>query len=128
LAVVYLMWPAKQTKQQSESRPAEFPSTPNGQAPQTEPLPNPTPETSALPSQVTAQNLVSQAEGFARRGDWSRAKSSFQGAMQASDANDNLRNREAQGVQATQRHREQLSRMKDANDTLTRGEHPTASM
>src|SRR6266849_6080900 len=127
-AAVYLTWPAKQTKQQSESRPAEFPSAPNGQAPQTEPLPNPTLETPAPPSQVTAQNLVSQAEEFARRGDWSRAKSSFQGAMQASDANDNLRNRAAQGVQAAQRHLDELSRLKDANDTLNRGDRPRARM
>src|SRR6266581_4587556 len=125
-AAVYLMWPAKQTKQRSESRPTEFPSTPNGQAPQIERLPNPTPEAPALPSQVTAQNLVSQAEEFARRGDWSRAKSSFQGAMQASDANDNLRNRAAQGVQAAQRHLDELSRLKDANDTLNRGDRPRA--
>ena len=125
-AAVYLMWPAKQSEQQSESRPAEFPSTPNGQAPQIEPLPNPTPEAPAPPSQVTAQNLVGQAEGFARRGDWSRAKSSFQGAMQASDANDNLRNRAAQGVQAAQRHLDELSRLKDANNALNRGDRPRA--
>src|SRR6266571_5374746 len=125
-AAVYLTWPAKQSKQQSESRPAQLPSTPNGQAPQIEPLPNPTPETPAPPSQLTAQNLVSQAEEFARRGDWSRAKSSFQGAMQASDANDNLRNRAAQGVQAAQRHLDELSRLKDANDALNRSDRPRA--
>ena len=93
----------------------ETPSSTKPEEPGAESKPIPT-----APAKKSAQDVFNQAEAYYSKGDWSQAKSAFQGVAQATDADANLRSKAAQRVKEAQNHIDELNLLKEASAALNR--------
>ena len=120
IATAYLLRPKPAIQQPTPENPGQTQSPTPVQPTESTPF-NP-----AQPHPLTAQDSYNEAEARYAKGDWSGARSGFQGVTQATDADTSLRSKAALRMSEAQKHIDELNLLKEAGAALNRNDRPGA--